>query len=139
MSKFSLKIFYILVFIGLNVQIGQAADDTAVDCENATTQFDMSKCAHLAYQAADKILNVDYKAAKAAMIEFDGYFEPNDNGAEQALLSAQRAWIKFRDLACISESFLVRGGTMQPMVYSTCLERLTLERSKELRDLTELN
>jgi len=60
-------------------------------------------------------------------------------GAEKALLKAQRLWIKYRDAACTSEGFTVRGGTLESIIITICLERMTRSRSESLRVMFEQN
>ena len=55
------------------------------------------------------------------------------------LRDAQRAWITYRDLACAAESTLVRGGSMEPLMYYSCLERETRSRTESLRIFGETN
>src|SRR5690606_1177340 len=47
-------------------------------------------------------------------------------GHFDTLLEAQRAWLRFRDAQCLSESFMARGGSMQPMLDSQCKTYLTV-------------
>ena len=70
------------------------------------------------------------KAHDAALDADDrqpGYFE--------TLLEGQRAWLKFRDSQCLSESFMARGGSMQPMVDAQCKAYLNDLRTEQLRVL----
>ncbi len=89
--------------------------------------------------AADTDLNANYQKARGAMREMDKMLEGDLAGAEITLRDAQRLWIKYRDAACDAEGFTVRGGTMEGLVVTICLERLTRQRSDELRRLFELN
>lgn len=109
------------------------------DCGNPQTQLEMNLCAHSEFQAADGDLNSDYRIARDEMRIIDRNLAADLHGAEKALLSAQRAWIKYRDKACSAEGFIVRGGTMEPLIISSCLTRLTRQRSEDLRRLFENN
>ena len=108
-------------------------------CANPQTQTDMNICAGESLRAADGDLNADYKMARDAMRNIDSYLDGDSKGAAKALLTAQRAWIKYRDGACEAEGFSVRGGSMEPLVVATCHERLTRQRSEDLRRLFEQN
>lgn len=117
-----------------------AQEQPDVDCENATTQMDMNYCAGQDYGAADADLNEAYKATMAAMKAKDtelAEIDPNSVGAEAALRKAQRAWIDYRDGQCDLAGFEARGGSMEPMLVSTCLADLTRKRTEELKALTE--
>jgi len=108
-------------------------------CENPQTQIDMNICAGQSLRAADGDLNADYKMARDAMRRLDSYLEGGNKRAEKTLLTAQRAWIKYRDGACDAEGLTVQGGSMAPLVVAGCLERLTRQRSEDLRRLFEIN
>lgn len=116
-----------------------AASAQQADCTNPQTQTEMNICAGESLRAADGDLNADYKLARDEMRVIDSYLQGDLKGAEKALLTGQRAWIKYRDGACEAEGFSVRGGTMESMVVATCLERLTRQRSEDLRRLFEKN
>lgn len=115
---------------------GLAAD---LDCENAMTQFEMNRCAHQSYVLADEDLNLAYKMAMDMARATDEYLEDGQEPAAIMLRDAQRAWITFRDKACALESSMFRGGSMAPLVYSTCLERETRARTEALRFYAEVN
>ncbi len=99
----------------------------------------MNLCAAQAFEAADEDLNLAYEIARDMARQMDSYTPDLDPTNEVLLRDAQRAWIKFRDAACEAESTLARGGTMQPLLYSTCAERLTRQRAEDLRMFGEVN
>jgi uncharacterized protein YecT (DUF1311 family) len=109
------------------------------DCRAPQTTFEMRQCAAQDYEAADVGLNAAYKAAQHAMRRLDADLPEDLKGASSALLQAQRAWIPFRDAACIVEGFQVRGGSLEPLFVMTCKTRLTRQRSAQLRQLIEPN
>lgn len=117
-----------------------AQEDPAVDCSQAMTQMEMNICADRDYQAADKELNLVYRQAmtQQRLVDKDAAaMGPDYVGAVDALKKAQRAWIDYRDGHCEGMGFTVLGGSMRPMVYSGCLETLTRNRTKELRELIQ--
>ncbi|MEJ8573948.1 lysozyme inhibitor LprI family protein [Microbaculum marinum] len=116
---------------------GVALADEKPDCANPQTQLDMTICSNEDYKAADSELNAAYKKAMASMKETDSYLPEGEKGAAKALLAAQRAWIEYRDRACESETFLVKGGSMEPMIYAECMTRITRERTAALEDLAQ--
>ena len=113
------------------------AEDPPVDCKNAATQADMNICAARDYETADKELNAQYKKTRAAMVAWDTELEGDQKGAEKALLKSQRAWIDYRDGECEAEGFQARGGSLEPMLISGCMAKLTRQRTKELADLAD--
>jgi urease subunit alpha len=54
-------------------------------------------------------------------------------GAEKALVTAQRAWIAYRDAECEARGFQARGGTMEPMLVAGCIADVTDARTKVWR------
>lgn len=109
-----------------------AAQAQTVDCDNAITQMDMNVCAANAFNAADKDLNAAYARARSAMRRIDGELSASQAGAETALRDAQRAWITFRDNACLAEGFQMRGGSAEPLLVFGCKARLTEQRAQDL-------
>lgn len=112
-------------------------DDAKIDCDNAMTQADMNSCAYQDFETADAELNAQYKQTRAAMVTLDTGLEDNLKGAEKALLTAQRAWISYRDGQCEAYGFNARGGSMEPMLISGCQAELTRARTKELKELAD--
>lgn len=110
-----------------------------VNCEDALTQRDMNTCAYQDYQREDALLNDAWGPAMAQMREYDSYASEANKGAAKALREAQRAWITYRDLACEAEGWSFRGGSMEPLMVSTCLASLTKARTTLLRGLVEEN
>ncbi len=111
----------------------------ALDCPDATSQAEMTGCASRAYEAADGDLNLAYKLAMERARSMDEYLQDGQVPAVDILRDAQRAWLPFRDQACEAESLMARGGTMQNMIFFMCLERLTRNRTEDLRIFGELN
>lgn len=113
---------------------GAAFAQDQVDCNNAQTQMEMNFCAEQEFEAADAELNALWKEARAAAKALDeDQPEENMKGAVAALLSAQRAWITYRDGQCELAGFSARGGTMEPMLVSGCKAGLTRTRNAELK------
>ncbi len=108
---------------------GAAAQDW--DCgDPALPQQGMNHCAHQDYLEADAELNANW----SIVIDYMQSLPPRPGGIseEEGLREAQRAWISYRDLACAAEGVVFRGGSMEPLIVSTCLERLTRERTEDL-------
>ena len=97
----------------------------AVDCANASDQATMNQCAGQDFKAADKELNTVYQ-------QITGRLKDNPNG-KKLLVSAQRAWLGFRDAECKFSSSGVTGGSVYPWVYSSCLTGVTKVRVEALK------
>jgi uncharacterized protein YecT (DUF1311 family) len=114
-----------------------ALADDLPDCIDPQSQMEMTYCAGVDYEKADADLNAMWPDVVAAAKANDEYVADmaRDRGVPttlEALRTAQRAWIKFRDAQCEYEAYEVFGGTAQPMVGSLCLARLTRERIQVL-------
>jgi uncharacterized protein YecT (DUF1311 family) len=103
-----------------------SAPASADQCDTATAQSEMNSCADLQFKKADAELNDAYRDLSA------GYKKLNKELAS-ALTRSQRAWIAHRDADCQLEGTAAQGGSAQPMIFSMCLERITLDRVKWLR------
>ncbi len=116
------------------------AQEPEVDCDNAQTQMDMNICAGRDYKTADNELNAVYKKALEAAKETDEGFKDMGEqyvGAVDALKRAQRSWIGYRDGQCELAGFESRGGSMEPLLVSSCLADLTRKRTAELKAFYE--
>lgn len=116
---------------------GPALADNLPDCIDPQTQPAMTYCAGVDYEEADADLNALWPDIVAAARSNDEYMGDmaRERGAPttvEALRTAQRSWIKFRDAQCGYEAYEVFGGTAEPMIGSLCLARLTRERIEVL-------
>ena len=120
------------------VLTASALADELPDCNDPQDQMSMTYCAGVDYENADKALNALWPSVVAAAKSSDEYVadQAKSMGVPttlQALRTAQHAWIEFRDAECSYEAYAAFGGTMQPMIGSMCLARMTNERIAELK------
>ena len=90
------------------------------------TQVELNACAAQEYQQADAVLNAAWGPAKSVA---------DSAGMGEVLLDAQRKWLAFRDAACSAEAGLFQGGSIQPLVWYSCLTRLTVARTEDLYNI----
>ena len=88
------------------------------------TQMEMNQVAAQGYYKADAELNKVYKVLMSKL----------DEKGKALLIKAENDWIKYRDSHCNFEASFYEGGSMQPMIYSSCLESVTMDRIKELKE-----
>jgi uncharacterized protein YecT (DUF1311 family) len=98
----------------------------AVDCDNATDQATMNQCAAQQNAAADKELNALYQQITTRLKA-----EPE---RKKLLVGAQRAWVAFRDAECKFSAWGVEGGSVYPLIYSSCTTDLTKARVQTFRN-----
>lgn len=89
----------------------------------AQTQSEMNATAYAKYKKADAELNKVYKQLMAVL----------DKKEKSLLIQAEKDWIKYRDSHCKFEAAQYEGGSIQPLIYSTCLEELTRKRVAEIK------
>lgn len=110
------------------------------NCADPMAQQEMNWCAHQDFLAADALLNAQWARTSDAMKFRDENYESTRDerpGYFATLLAAQRAWITFRDMHCRSEGYYARGGSLEPLLVSTCKTYLTNIRTQQLADLAE--
>ncbi len=90
----------------------------------AQTQLEMNETANAKYKKADVELNKVYKQLMSIL----------DQNEKQLLIQAEKDWMKFRDSHCKFDASQYEGGSIQPLIYSTCLEELTRKRIAEIKE-----
>lgn len=121
MTRVMNRIFPGIVMALLAAGSGQAAED----CDNASDQTTMNVCAGDALKKSDTQLNALYKKIEARL--------KDDADAAKLLVSAQKAWLSFRDAECTFSSSAVAQGSVYPMIYALCLDGLTQLRVKDFQ------
>lgn len=94
-------------------------------CNNSfsQTQAEMNATAYANYKKADAQLNKVYKQLMLTL----------DKNEKPLLIQAEKDWLKFRDSHCKFDASHYEGGSIQPLIYSTCLEELTKKRIAEIK------
>lgn len=94
-------------------------------CNNSfsQTQMEMNATAYANYKKADAQLNKVYKQLMLTL----------DKNEKPLLIQAEKDWVKFRDSHCKFDASFYEGGSIQPLIYSTCLEELTKKRIVEIK------
>jgi uncharacterized protein YecT (DUF1311 family) len=84
----------------------------------------MNEKAYSNYKKADAQLNKVYKQLIAIL----------DKNEKPLLIQAEKDWVKFRDSHCKFEASQYEGGSIQPLIYSSCLKELTEKRIAEIKE-----
>lgn len=90
----------------------------------AQNQGTLNAQADREFRQADKELNAAYQ-------ELSPKLGPE---ARRALVTAQQAWVKFRDADAQAHAEAYHGGSMAPMVYSNQQKQDTVLRCRQLRE-----
>lgn len=115
-----MKFILAAAYIGLIVTPAHADQN----CGDLTDQTAMNVCAQKAFEKSDGELNKLYKQIQTRL--------KDDADTTKLLVTAQRAWIAFRDGECSFSSSMVAQGTVYPFVQNSCLDGLTQNRIKDL-------
>ena len=97
----------------------------AEDCSSPQTQLAMNQCAAESLNKSDAGLNRAYGQIKQRL--------KGDHDATNLLIVSERSWVTFRDAECKFASVGVVTGSIYPMIFSSCLDRLTKARTAELK------
>jgi uncharacterized protein YecT (DUF1311 family) len=114
-----------LVILVSAVALAALSSAHAEDCQNAASQREMNKCASAAYNKSDAELNAVYKQVTSRL--------KGDAKQANLLVTAQRAWVAFRDAECAFVSSPTTGGSINAMVEANCLDRVTSARANDLK------
>lgn len=99
-----------------------------VNCNSPQTTLEMRVCAGQSYEKADKKLNQVYRQLKPKL----------GTSQQKKLVDAQRAWIQFRDKTCAFSGAFAEGGTLEPVLRTSCLADVTEQRVKDLERYLEI-
>lgn len=113
------------------------------NCDDPQVQQEMNWCAGRDFEAADERLNAQWKITSAVMKQRDKEWAEIGSADKRpgffpSLLEGQRAWLRYRDAHCRVDGYTARGGTLEPLLVSTCKARLTRMRTEELKALVEV-
>jgi uncharacterized protein YecT (DUF1311 family) len=107
--------------------IAHAKEDTHInrDCDNGAPMLEINQCAGLKSAEADTEMNGLYKEKMAAA---------KSPESKKRLREGQRAWLTFRDKACLYEAGVEKeSGSSWPFHYFGCLEFYTRRRIQDLQ------
>ena len=130
MLRHARPLLILLLILGSSLAIGagsgsaEQAADPSVDCDDGgRSQLEMSVCADLEADAAQRKLD-------ALLRELEGILQPS---SLSELRNIQADWAKVRERDCRWEHSLFSGGSIAPLVYARCVEARTLERISRLK------
>jgi uncharacterized protein YecT (DUF1311 family) len=122
MHRFT-RVTLLFLFLTLTLPTPLTAGEDRGESALAQTQHEMNQQAEDDYKKADAELNRVYR-------ELMGHLS---GGQKKALVDAEIAWIKFRDTNCACWAFVHKGGSLHPLMYFGHMQRMTEERTKQLK------
>lgn len=113
-----------------------AAEEKAkLDCDNATSTYELNACADREFDAADAELNKVYAEALKSIPEMAGEPPYDAKAWEGALRASQRAWLAYRDAECDAHvPMFWTGGTGATSEIVGCKTTMTKARTKEIQE-----
>jgi len=111
--------------------LGQASN--ACQIQGHTTTQGIVQCIQAETQAWDALLNTEYKALRADLGNRNTTVSGNQLDLNEQLLTAQRAWIAYRDAECSFAYARWQDGSIRSVVHANCLMVMTARRTIELR------
>lgn len=113
---------FVLMLVPIVPSLARAQRPLPAGCKGKT-QLALDECAAARNADAEAELAKLYEAMQRA-----------DSGTSVKMLrQSQREWRRFRDAHCRWIASQWEGGTIQPMYYSLCLERVARARIRQLR------
>lgn len=95
-------------------------------CEDdATTQAELNDCAGQSFAKSDAALNGLYREIMQRL--------GKETPEARKLVTAQRAWVAFRDAECSFAAAGVEGGSIYSMTVINCRDTLTQKRIDDLK------
>ena len=93
----------------------------------AQSQMEMNQTAYADFKNADAELNQVYSKVIKIL----------NKKEKKLLITAQKDWLAFRDSHCKFEIEPYDGGSIQPLIYSSCLTERTNSRIEDLKAIIE--
>lgn len=97
--------------------------DDDINCDDATTQSELTLCTAAESQQAEAERKATYQSVESTLGE----------RGKQDLALAESAWQTFRDRDCDFAASRFEGGSIERMVFNDCLTRRTAARIQELQ------
>ena len=110
----------------------QACQDIHTDQFEGSTTFGIAACLSAEAEIWDEVLNINYRLRKAEMAAQDTEDGAPLIGRVEALRTAQRAWIAFRDADCMRLYSEYQGGTIRTIIGASCHLNMTAKRAVDL-------
>lgn len=113
------------------------------NCDDPQVQQEMNWCAARDFAIADNALRLQLRETSELMEARDRDLETDQpkgdgrSGHAETLMQSQRAWLDYRDAHCRLEGYKARGGSLEPLIVSSCRTGLTNLRAEELRKLSQ--
>jgi uncharacterized protein YecT (DUF1311 family) len=131
----AVKLAVSLIF-GLALVSNAARAEDKLNCDEPPDTASENQCADIAFQKADKELNVVWPKIKAWAEQNDRDSDnPGTHDYLKGVMASQRAWLAYRDAECVMAGLPMRGGSGEGPLIGGCRAALTEDRVKNLKGL----
>lgn len=114
---------YLLIVLA-TMSLSAVADDEELDCNNIRNTLDTNQCANIELEAAEDVLthyletSIEHSAVDPVLVD--------------AIKVAQTQWQAYASAHCGSVYTQWRDGTIRGVMGTTCLTRLTRQRTHDI-------
>ena len=102
-------------------------DDPSEDCANPITQTDMNICSAKDYSTSRAELDEVYQRALEDL--------KDNSEALSEFEKIQTQWENYSNLNCDYNMNMYEGGSIAPLIYATCMDRLTKQRITTIKNM----
>ena len=128
MRKSLLGLFCLLPLISF-----AATEDPCVTQRNT---IEMDACAQKQFDQGDARLNQSYQSLLKKYAQKSTPEGPNE-AITKYLITAQRAWVTFRENDCKAVYSLNEGGTLRNIAYLGCMTQHAEQRTKDFKEFDQ--
>lgn len=145
MLKTLLRVMFLALLAGASSEQqstkSEAQSGRANSCDAANTQVEMNQCSADEYKKADAHLDTVITNLIRLLQKHSGHARQQSGGEQRKpeppavdkLRAAQGQWIRYRDLHCSAVRAQYEGGTISPLMWTTCMTETTNHRIEELK------
>ncbi|MFC5458484.1 lysozyme inhibitor LprI family protein [Massilia niabensis] len=120
----------VLVLLLLSAHAGPSF---ALDCNKRLTTVELNECASKEKDKVEAKLNSTYQRIMKSLSRPDPDTDSEQRSRmKKSLISAQRAWVTFREADCDAVYEKHADGTIRNLMYISCLQRHAEKRVKDL-------
>ncbi|MGS0742744.1 lysozyme inhibitor LprI family protein [Glaciimonas sp. GG7] len=100
-------------------------------CVTQRNTIEINECGQKQFEQGDRHLNQSYQALLKRLAQ-KNVPDSNNVAIKQYLITAQRAWVTFRENDCKAVYAFNEGGSIRNIAYLSCMTEHTKERTKSL-------
>ncbi len=103
--------------------------DKCLESDEALSTWGFIDCSNIAYDSADKELNVIYKKITQKLSSSK---DQTDKEVLRRFVNAQKAWVNYKEASCSLAGVDMIGGSGERLIISGCLTEETITQLSKL-------